>query len=140
VDLSLVSFNWFLTIFVDSFPVQSTLRVWDTFLFEGNKVLFRFALAVFKSSEEQLLKCQDHMSIFNFLRQMPEKVTDANTLSQIAFQLLNPFPMQKIRTKRTYHMDIVKRELAELDKLREDYVTSKADEPESRDGDILGED
>lgn len=31
-------------------------------------------------------------------------------------------------------------ELAELDKLREDYVTSKADEPESRDGDILGED
>ncbi|XP_020623256.1 TBC1 domain family member 2B-like [Orbicella faveolata] len=140
VDLSLVSFNWFLTIFVDSFPVQSTLRVWDTFLFEGNKVLFRFALAVFKSSEEQLLKCQDHMSIFNFLRQMPEKVTDANNLSQIAFQLLNPFPMQKIRTKRAYHMDIVKRELAELDKLREDYVTSKADKPESRDGDMLGED
>lgn len=27
---------------------------------------------------------------------------------QIAFQLLNPFPMQKIRTKRAYHMDIVK--------------------------------
>ena len=35
---------------------------------------------------------------------------------------------------------ILQRELAELDKLREDYVTSKADEPESRDGDILGED
>ena len=27
---------------------------------------------------------------------------------QIAFQLLNPFPMQKIRTKRAYHSDIVK--------------------------------
>lgn len=27
---------------------------------------------------------------------------------QIAFQLLNPFPMQKIRTKRAYHLDIVK--------------------------------
>ena len=34
----------------------------------------------------------------------------------------------------------LQRELAELDKLREDYVTSKADEPESRDGDMLGED
>ncbi|XP_078382204.1 TBC1 domain family member 2B-like [Oculina patagonica] len=140
VDLSLVSFNWFLTVFVDSFPIQTTLRVWDTFLFEGNKVLFRFALAVFKSSEEQLLKCEDHMSIFNFLRQMQEKITDANSLSQIAFQFLNPFPMQKIRTKRAYHLDIVKRELAELDKLRQDYVISKADEPESRDGDMLGED
>lgn len=31
-------------------------------------------------------------------------------------------------------------ELADLDKLREEYVTSKADEPESRDGDMLGED
>ena len=48
------------------------------------QVLFRFALAVFKSCEEQLLKCPDHMSIFNFLRQMPEKVTDANTLSQVS--------------------------------------------------------
>nr|XP_058953743.1 TBC1 domain family member 2B-like [Pocillopora verrucosa] len=140
VDLSLVSFNWFLTVFVDSFPIQTTLRVWDTFLYEGNKVMFRFALAVFKSSEELLLKCEDHMSIFNFLRQVPEKITDANILSQIAFQFLNPFPMQKIRTKRAYHLEVVKRELAELDKLREDYVTSKADEPESRDGDILGED
>lgn len=27
---------------------------------------------------------------------------------QIAFQLLNPFPMQKIRTKRAHHLDIVK--------------------------------
>jgi len=35
---------------------------------------------------------------------------------------------------------VLQRELAELDKLRQDYVTSKADEPESRDGDILGED
>ena len=35
----------------------------------------------------------------------------------------------------------LQRELAELDKLREDYVTSKADEPDGdRDGDMLGED
>ena len=46
-------------------------------------MLFRFALAVFKSTEEELLKCNDHMSIFTFLRQMPEKITDANTLSQV---------------------------------------------------------
>ena len=46
-------------------------------------MLFRFALAVFKSTEEELLKCDDHMSIFTFLRQMPEKITDANTLSQV---------------------------------------------------------
>lgn len=35
---------------------------------------------------------------------------------------------------------LFQQELADLDKLREEYVTSKADEPESRDGDMLGED
>lgn len=140
VDLSLVSFNWFLTVFVDNFPVETTLRVWDTFLFEGNKILFRFALAVFKNSEELLLKCTDHMSAFNFLRQMPEKITDSNSLCQIAFQLLNPFPMKMIRSKRAHYLEIVQGELAELDKLRQNYVSNKADDPEEGDGEPLGED
>ena len=38
VDLSLFTFNWFLTVFVDNIPTDTFLRVWDTFLFEGSKV------------------------------------------------------------------------------------------------------
>ena len=38
VDISLVTFNWFLCIFVDSLPVDLFLQVWDAFLFEGSKV------------------------------------------------------------------------------------------------------
>ncbi len=38
VDLSLFTFNWFLTIYVDNIPVETYLRIWDTFLYEGNKV------------------------------------------------------------------------------------------------------
>ena len=39
-----------------------------------------------------------------------------------------------------FFSSFLQHELADLDKLREEYVTSKADEPESRDGDMLGED
>ncbi|EDO34195.1 predicted protein, partial [Nematostella vectensis] len=103
-------------------------RVWDTFLYEGNKVLFRYALAVFKMNEEELLKIEDHAGIFNYMRQVPERIGDHNLLSQIAFQGLNPFPMQKIRTKRNFYLGVVKGELEELDRLRNDYVNSRNEE------------
>lgn len=69
--------------------IHEALSLWEISVFADCvvlfcQVMFRFALAVFKSSEELLLKCEDHMSIFNFLRQVPEKITDANILSQVS--------------------------------------------------------
>ena len=38
VDLSLYTFNWFLTIFVDNVRPETFLRCWDALLYEGSKV------------------------------------------------------------------------------------------------------
>lgn len=38
VDLSLYTFNWFLTIFVDNVRPETFLRCWDVLLYEGSKV------------------------------------------------------------------------------------------------------
>jgi hypothetical protein len=38
VDLSLITFNWFLVVFADSLISDILLRVWDAFLYEGTKV------------------------------------------------------------------------------------------------------
>ena len=38
MDLSLFSFNWFLTLFIENIPTNTVLRIWDAFLFEGIKV------------------------------------------------------------------------------------------------------
>lgn len=40
-DMSMFTFNWFLVLFVDNLPVETYLRVWDTFLYEGSKVNVR---------------------------------------------------------------------------------------------------
>ncbi|XP_007499034.1 TBC1 domain family member 2A isoform X2 [Monodelphis domestica] len=37
IDLSLITFNWFLVIFVDNLISDILLRVWDAFLYEGIK-------------------------------------------------------------------------------------------------------
>lgn len=38
VDVSLVTFNWFLVVFVESLPSDILLPLWDAFLYEGTKV------------------------------------------------------------------------------------------------------
>jgi len=43
--------QWFLTIFTYNFPFAVVVRVWDAFLSEGWKVVFRVALGVLKTNE-----------------------------------------------------------------------------------------
>lgn len=66
-----------------TFPHQTMLRIWDTFLYEGSKVLFRFAIAVFKYYEEELLGMENSIQIFNRLRTMCQDATDINRLAQV---------------------------------------------------------
>jgi len=83
VDPALFTLNWFLCVFVDTMPVKTYLHIWDAFLFEGSKVLFRYAIAVFKYMENTLLKQGDYMSIYNTLRDGLEYLSDIQTLTQV---------------------------------------------------------
>lgn len=38
IDVSLVTFNWFLVVFVESLPSDILMPLWDAFLYEGTKV------------------------------------------------------------------------------------------------------
>ncbi|XP_047288223.1 TBC1 domain family member 2B isoform X2 [Homo sapiens] len=77
VDYTLITFNWFLVVFVDSVVSDILFKIWDSFLYEGPKVIFRFALALFKYKEEEILKLQDSMSIFKYLRYFTRTILDA---------------------------------------------------------------
>lgn len=68
VDLSMVTFNFFLTASVDSMPIETALRILDCFLFEGDKILFRFGLAMLKMHEQGILAKTDKAEMFMYLR------------------------------------------------------------------------
>lgn len=46
------------------------------------QVIFRFALALFKYKEEEILKLQDSMSIFKYLRYFTRTILDARWVAQ----------------------------------------------------------
>ncbi|KAM6257144.1 TBC1 domain family member 2B isoform 1-T2 [Porphyrio hochstetteri] len=133
VDYTLITFNWFLVVFVDSVVSDILFKIWDSFLYEGPKVIFRFALALFKYKEEEILKLQDSMSIFKYLRYFTRTILDARKLTGIAFGDLNPFPLRQIRNRRTYHLEKVRLELTELEAIREDFLRERDTCVEKRD-------
>jgi hypothetical protein len=47
--------HWFNTIFAYSLPFEHLLRVWDVFLLEGMKTVFRVGLALLASGQDVLL-------------------------------------------------------------------------------------
>ncbi|XP_049470357.1 TBC1 domain family member 2B isoform X5 [Panthera uncia] len=130
VDYTLITFNWFLVVFVDSVVSDVLFKIWDSFLYEGPKVIFRFALALFKYKEEEILRLQDSMSIFKYLRHFTRTVLDARKLISISFGDLNPFPLRQIRNRRTYHLEKVRLELTELEAIREDFLRERDASPD----------
>uniref|UniRef100_I3ND92 TBC1 domain family member 2 n=1 Tax=Ictidomys tridecemlineatus TaxID=43179 RepID=I3ND92_ICTTR len=122
IDLSLVTFNWFLVVFADSLISDILLRVWDAFLYEGTKVVFRYALAIFKYNEEEILRLQDSLEIYQYLRFFTKTICNSRKLMHIAFSDMNPFPMKQLRQLRASHRERLEAELRELEQLKAEYL------------------
>ncbi|XP_007639021.2 TBC1 domain family member 2A isoform X4 [Cricetulus griseus] len=126
IDLSLITFNWFLVVFADSLISDILLQVWDAFLYEGTKVVFRYALAIFKYNEEEILRLQDSLEIYQYLRFFTKTICDSRKLMSIAFNDMNPFPMKQLRQLRAVHRERLEAELRELELLKAEYLQRRA--------------
>uniref|UniRef100_A0A673WME5 TBC1 domain family member 2 n=1 Tax=Salmo trutta TaxID=8032 RepID=A0A673WME5_SALTR len=127
VDVSLITFSWFLVVFVESLPSDILLRVWDAFLYEGTKVIFRYALALFKYKEEDILNIHDNVEIYQYLRFFTKTISDGRKLTNIAFSDMNPFPMKLLKNRRALHLERLQGELRELEAQQREFVTESAE-------------
>lgn len=127
VDVSLISFNWFLVVFVESLPSDILLPLWDVFLYEGTKVIFRYALALFKYKEDDILKIHDSVEIYQYLRFFTKTVSDSRRLTSIAFSDMNPFPGRLLRNRRMFHLEHLQAELQELEEQQRQFVTESVE-------------
>ncbi|KAK1981773.1 TBC domain-containing protein [Colletotrichum cereale] len=82
---------WFMSCFIGTLPIESTLRVWDVIFYEGSKTLFRIALAIFKIGEAEVRSISDPMEMFSVIQAMPRRLLDANALMEACFKRRNGF-------------------------------------------------
>ncbi|EHA23199.1 hypothetical protein ASPNIDRAFT_52348 [Aspergillus niger ATCC 1015] len=84
-DITLGLTNWLMSVFIGTLPLETTLRVWDVFFYEGSKTFFRVSLAIFKSCEREIMAVSDPMEVFQVVQTVPKKLLDANTLMDDCF-------------------------------------------------------
>jgi hypothetical protein len=65
VESLLFCVEWFMSVFSRTLPWSCVLRIWDIFLFEGVKVLFRASLAVLKLTLGSKKQRQDHEGFYD---------------------------------------------------------------------------
>ncbi|KAK8029912.1 RabGAP/TBC [Apiospora rasikravindrae] len=108
---------WFMSCFIGTLPIETTLRVWDVFFYEGSKTLFRIALAVFKIGENEIKSVSDPMEIFQVVQTIPRRLIDANALMESCFKRRNGFghlSQDTIEQRRQERRDNVKVENARI--------------------------
>ena len=82
--ISLCTTSWFMSLFIDTLPIESVLRVWDVLFYEGSRTLFRVALAIFKAGEAEIRAVNDSMEIFQVVQQLPRRMLDAGAVVENA--------------------------------------------------------
>ncbi|KAI8558178.1 hypothetical protein RHMOL_Rhmol04G0069500 [Rhododendron molle] len=124
-DVSLVATEWFLCLFSKSLPSETTLRVWDVLFYEGAKVLFHVALAIFKMKEEELLTANHVGEVINILQKTTHDLFDPDELLTVAFDKIGSMTTTTISKQRKKQEPAVMAELDQrlrrLNSLQEDY-------------------
>ena len=78
------SSEWFLCLFSRSLKFNSLVRIFDTFILEGYKIIYRFALAFLKSKENKIIECKEMDSLFKVIKSCFENV-DIEEMMKTAF-------------------------------------------------------
>jgi hypothetical protein len=85
VAIEPLTINWFLCLFVNSVPLETTLRIWDAFFLEGTRTLFRAGLALLKVNEKLILKAQTSEQLMTFLKAFTRSALDCDHFARICF-------------------------------------------------------
>ncbi|XP_023160058.1 USP6 N-terminal-like protein isoform X1 [Drosophila hydei] len=68
VDALLYAIKWFFVVFVERVPFSLSLRVWDIFLLDGDRVILAMAVTILYLHKDELLRLKDMDGIIEYLQ------------------------------------------------------------------------
>lgn len=104
IDISLITFQWFLTLFASVVHMKILLRLWDFFFCDGSIVLFQLTLGMLKLNEQRLDKLENSAQIFNALSDIPGEIDDIDALFKYSLDIGGSLNQMMIDTHRRRHL------------------------------------
>ncbi|XP_050546221.1 small G protein signaling modulator 3 homolog isoform X2 [Daktulosphaira vitifoliae] len=104
IELSLITVNWFLTLFSNVVNFKVLLRIWDLLFYEGSIILFQITIGLLKSKETILKTLDNSADIFNALSNIPGNINSVKDLFYISFELCPEMTNESIETYRRRYL------------------------------------
>jgi len=95
--------RWFNRLFVDVVPMKTVMRIFDSYLLEGIKGIFRIGLAILQHCEEDLVKCENSQDFVAVLATFHYFGFD-----DAIFDLAHDIPLRRAALGQLYHKSFVK--------------------------------
>eukprot|EP00249_Psilotum_nudum_P022438 c28518_g2_i4 orf=618-1697(+) len=96
INPSMYASQWFFTVFSYSFPFPLAVRIWDVFLAEGVKVIFRVGLALLRYCHDDLVKLPFE-KLVHALRNFSENVLNPDILLPMAYSIKVSRRLEELR-------------------------------------------
>jgi hypothetical protein len=99
INIGMFVTQWFMTVFTSTFPFDLVARVWDSFLVEGWKVVYRVMLSLLENTQSDLSSL-DMEGILTFVRdELPSKVDGPSVVKASLKIPLRNKQIQKYRSE-----------------------------------------
>jgi hypothetical protein len=99
-DFAMFASQWFMSLFVDSMPIDTVFRIWDVLFSEGCETLHRVAIARLNHSDLQ--KCNHVGEIMNMLRGEGHVLFDCRMLMKQSYSVKRIHKEKLIELRQKY--------------------------------------
>ncbi|XP_015602174.1 growth hormone-regulated TBC protein 1-A isoform X3 [Cephus cinctus] len=100
---AVITTKWFVCLFAEVLPIETTLRIWDCLFYEGSKIIFRVGLTLIKRNKENLLSCRDFTLLAECFKEITKDsiVVQCHDFMQSIFKVPGSLPGNTIAKLRS---------------------------------------
>ena len=79
--------GWLLTLFSNSFPIPTVMRIWDSLFLEGPKIVYRVSIAFLRIVQDSVIHL-NNLSLFSkTLSDLQNQILDQDKLMEVSFSI-----------------------------------------------------
>uniref|UniRef100_A0A6B2LLV2 Rab-GAP TBC domain-containing protein n=1 Tax=Arcella intermedia TaxID=1963864 RepID=A0A6B2LLV2_9EUKA len=116
-EISVFVNQWFLCLYINTLPIQMSMRFLDCFFYDGSAMLFRVGLAILGMTQKILRQTTSQEELFVIFKGLPQRITDANLLFESAYSTYK-VSKKKLVGWRKHYFEIVDQKYREKLALR----------------------